>query len=155
MGISIPEQDVLFLVFGQISHYKGIPEILDAFREIKRDDLNHDVHLVVAGTVKKGNRNLQEELMMYCSKVPNFYLRDTFIDEETVSLLHNAADVCVFNHRDIMASGSVEMARSYRLPIISPARGCIMDYPDEQTRLFHSLSELQDHLNQFAEQHTR
>jgi glycosyltransferase involved in cell wall biosynthesis len=147
LGIAIPEGVFVYLVFGQISHYKGIPEIIDKFRELNRSD----VHLIVAGTVKKGNQALHEELIMFCSKVPGLYLRDSFLDEESVALLHNAADACVFNHRDIMASGSVEMALSYKLPIITPKQGCICDYADEHTHFFETQAELLEQMSKLAE----
>ena len=138
LQIDLDSEDYAFLVFGQISHYKGISAIIEAFNEL----LDDHIHLIVAGPVKKGNSNLSSELQEWCSKVNNLHIRDTFIDEETLPILHSAVDCAVANHKDIISSGSTEMALSYNLTVIAPRKGCIIEKEGDSVFLFNNVKEL-------------
>ncbi len=111
----------LALIFGQISHYKHIEEILVDFLQ---DD---SIQFLIVGTIKKGNEELGDRLKSLVSKHSHIHLIDTFINDSELPYLFNASDVCLFNYKQLLTSGGVHMALSYNIDIIAPKLGCISE----------------------------
>ena len=134
----------VFLIFGSLSEYKGIKELTEVLTHF-----DQPFTLVIAGWIKKGQQKLNNYLF-------NAALHDTrviyipeFIPDEYYPLLLNAADVCVFNYKNILTSGGIEMARAYGKTIIAPAKGTIRSYSgEEKVCLFDSPEELRSLIEQ-------
>ncbi len=115
LGIA-PEQFV-YLMAGNISPYKGVDRFWETFQRFAAPD---DVALI-AGRNRAPNlvRRLQND------PDPRLRLYPGFIDDEHMQRYLQAADVAVFAFEEILTSGSVILALSYGLPVITPALGCL------------------------------
>jgi glycosyltransferase involved in cell wall biosynthesis len=120
--LNLKGTDSIFLNFGNISTYKGIAEIARIFKT-----LDPNKKLIIAGPVKKGHMHVYKELKTIQEDAENICIIPQFISEECVAEFFNAADYAVFNYHDILTSGGVELARSYRKKIILPLTGCLKE----------------------------
>jgi len=112
--LNIKGDKFVYLYFGQIRDYKGVSDLIENFKSIKK---NGDL-LVIAGRVKKDTVNDFSNLNG-ASIMP--FLK--WIAEDDIQYFFNAADVCVFPFKKIANSGSVLMAMSFGKPIICPSKG--------------------------------
>lgn len=128
-----------FLCFGNIARYKQIDDIIPLFNSSKMES-----ELLVAGRVKKGNATYFQHLSEQATACENVTIINRFIPEEHVPWFFNGGDYVVFNHRRIIASGALEIARSYDKTIVAPSMGCIREYQDERNiHLFNTHDELE------------
>lgn len=128
----------VFLVFGGISEYKGIREIIELLVS-----QNHNFTLIIAGYVKKGQDELHKFIVNKTIDDSRVLYVPTFIPEEHYSLLLNSADTCLFNYNEILSSGGVHMAVAYKKRIIAPNKGDIQELENhEDVSLFNSREEM-------------
>ncbi|MEX0609096.1 MAG: glycosyltransferase [Balneolaceae bacterium] len=130
----------LILMFGNISRYKQIEKVVEMIIE-----LPVEAKLIIVGPIKKGNMSLFRELKKLDQKSNRIKLIPRFIKEEHVPWFYNASDICLFNYREILSSGGIHLAMSYKKKIIAPNKGCISELrhkPD--VHLFESQDELKD-----------
>lgn len=136
-GINIRPDKPLLLLFGNISMYKGIEEMLNLISSAELD-----VDILIAGPIKKGESLLSDRINRRTETNPNLHLLYRFIEEKWIPYIFGATDICVFNFSSIFTSGSVEMALSYRKKIIAPQMGCLNELTDtEQVYLFSKKSD--------------
>jgi glycosyltransferase involved in cell wall biosynthesis len=95
----------IYLYLGQIRGYKGIENLMDAYRRIKTEKN----HLIVAG---KGSPT-------------------GFISDNDLQIYFNAADVVVLPFKQVTTSGSVLLALSFGKAVIIPALGDLASLPVE------------------------
>jgi len=109
----------VFLFLGLIRPYKGVLELIDAFKALKREDAS----LIIAG--KPMRPDWEEEIRAACAGEPEIMLRPGFVPHESFQLYMNAADVVVTPYLNVLTSGSVMTAMSFGKPVVAPALGCI------------------------------
>ena len=141
------ESDRIALMFGNISYYKQIQEVAEIF-------INTDIeaYLLVVGPVKKGSQNLFTTLEELQLQHNNIKMVPDFIEEDEVPFFYCAADLCVFNYREILSSGGYHMAKAYHKKIVAPDMGCLSEKGSESNvQLFKTQQELavllKSHLN--------
>lgn len=145
--VNLPINIPLFLVAGAISEYKNIPSLIKLFKKI-----DSSWALLIAGYVKKGHQNLHHQILQASEEDPRIYYRPGFIAEDEYPILYSAADVCVFNFKDILTSGSVEMALAYSKPVIAPKTGGLIEYKNlPNVHLFDNEQELTTLLRSFSQ----
>ncbi len=138
-ALTFRPEERLFLVFGNIARYKRIEEIISIFNDVP--ELNH---LLIAGRVKKGNRRYYRSLQQMAKDRENIHLLDQYIPEKNIPYFFNSVDYLVYNHRNVIASGVVELAKNYQCNIIAPREGCIKEEEDAgHLQLFDSSEELE------------
>lgn len=122
-GIVIKSSDRIFLSFGQIVEYKQLCEMVKIFSYLPRSK-----KLLIAGPVKKGHLTYYRKLKKLIGKNnANVIMLPNFISEDSVPEFFNAADFTIFNYRDILTSGGVELARSFQKTVIAPNKGCLTE----------------------------
>ncbi len=126
-GLNLNSGQTIALLFGQISHYKQIGELLEDY-----DGKSNNIQFVIAGTVKKGNDELGAKLKTLCNNNKNFHLVAKFLNDDELPYFLNAADVCLFNYKKILTSGGVYMALSYNCPVIAPNLGCLTEFKNTE-----------------------
>lgn len=135
----------LFLMFGNISEYKQIKEVAQIII-----DLDKDCYLLIAGPVKKGNEQLYSDLEQLQQKNNSVILIPNFIEEDMVPVFYSAADVCVFNYREILSSGGYHMAKAYNKSIIAPDLGCLTEEENKpNVHLFEDQDGLRSLITEF------
>lgn len=119
------ETDVIVFSFlGQISPYKGLDILLNAWEEFK-DQKN--VFLLIAGKTI----NNYKELEIYLEKVSlydNVYIYNTRYDLEEEVLFHNLSDVIVLPYRSASMSAVLTSAAQYKKTVLTTKVGSITEY---------------------------
>jgi len=138
-------QDIpLLLMFGNISRYKQIEHAADLIIGLEKE-----CKLLIVGPVKKGNISLYEELQKKQNQSNRIQLIPQFIEEDHVPWFYSAADICVFNYREILSSGGYHMAKAYNINIIAPDLGCLSEEGNKpNVQLFNKPEELKSLLKQ-------
>lgn len=119
LGIS-PDATVYAFV-GQLRPYKNLPALLRAFRNVS----DPNAVLVIAGMLKLDDTRAEfDELAAADTRVKVF---GGFIDDESMQLYLEAADLVVLPYRDILNSGSAILAVSFDRPVLVPAHGSMIE----------------------------
>jgi len=111
----------VFLCFGQVRAYKGIPELLAAFRALRRSD----VRLVIAG--KPVDRAVADMVAAAAARDSRIVAHLAHVDDAEVQHYFEAADWVVLPYRDVLTSGSALLALSFERPVVAPRRGCLAE----------------------------
>lgn len=113
---------------GEIKPYKGLEEIVGAFRKFKEISRKGKSLLVFCGNpgpdgyVSQIQAHAAEDVLVNARHIP----------DDEIPLWLGAMDVAVFAFEEIWMSGSVALAMSYLVPPIVPATGCLEEYVIEQ-----------------------
>lgn len=126
--------DIIFLFFGQINLYKGIFELIEAFKKLN----SSQAKLLIAGMPY--NDEIADDILNRCERKANIKTIFEFIPDDDVQIYMNAADVVVLPYRDILTSGSVILAMSFGRSVIAPAIGCIPDALDNEGGFLYNPS---------------
>jgi beta-1,4-mannosyltransferase len=139
--IQVSDQNKIFLVFGQISVYKGIDEIIKTF--VEAATCNENWILIIAGNAytQKNKKYLHDVIVRNHKYLNNnLYIVNQFCSNELTDTLFNASDVVVFNYKEILTSGGVALALSYDKSIIIPKKGCLNELDGENITSFECLN---------------
>ena len=139
--LGIPLDVFTFLFFGTLRPYKGIVELVDAFKYIGRDD----VLLVIAGQPQ--NDDFEKQVQDIVAGRKNILFSPGIIHEQDIQVYLNAADVVVFPYRDILTSGAVILAMSFARPCIAPAMGCVGEVLDNNGSFLYDPNDTNGLLN--------
>jgi len=127
LGISTEQR--LVLMFGAVSRYKGIEDAIAYWR-----DGNISSRLVVAG--KAESPEYADHLTALAEGDLRIQLHvDRFLDDLELNRWLAAADVCLFNYRGILTSGSAIQARALGIPILFPAHLDLVDLGEPDSRV--------------------
>lgn len=135
--LALQAKDQIFLMFGNISSYKGMIHICKIFA-----GLPDHRKLLIVGPVKKGQISYYQKLKTLSKNHFNIIIIPHFIAERDVPRYFNMCDCVLFNYNRILTSGGVELARSYNKPIIAPNLGCLSELSGENVHLFSSQEQL-------------
>jgi glycosyltransferase involved in cell wall biosynthesis len=113
--LGIPAAAHVFLAFGQVRAYKRLPELVQAVRELPRDD----VRLLVAGRPIPDAAG--EAVVAAADGDPRIVVRLEHVADDEVAALHEAADVAVLPNREVFSSGALLLALSLGVPVIARA----------------------------------
>jgi glycosyltransferase involved in cell wall biosynthesis len=128
--LSIPDDEFVFLFFGRIREYKGVPDLLRAFHKFDRQNAT----LWIVGNPK--TNRLREEIEEFGTGDDIETVLD-YIPEERIQYYMNAADVLVLPYRNILNSGAVYAGLSFGLPVVVPMMGCLPEtLPEENEFLY-------------------
>jgi beta-1,4-mannosyltransferase len=127
--------ELTFLYFGLIRPYKGVLELVQAFKKL---DDSH-AKLLIAGEAY--NEQIMAEIRSEARDCDNIVIIEKFIPDDEVQVYMNAADVVVLPYQDILTSGAAMLAISFGKPVIAPAIGCIWDTLSSEGDLLYNPSE--------------
>ena len=110
-----------FLFLGNIRPYKGVPELLEAFRGLP-DPGNF---LLVAG--RPMTPEYGEGICAEAAGDDRIRVDCRRIEDDELQIYLNASEVVVFPYSQILTSGAVVLAMSFGKACIAPRLGCIPD----------------------------
>lgn len=116
----------VFLFLGAIRPYKGVPELIDAFKELRE----RDVVLLIAGAVS--SKGMERALRSQIAGDPRIGFYPGHVHDQDIQIYLNACDVVVLPFRAISTSASVILAMSFARACVVPRLGFIEDVIDEQ-----------------------
>ena len=123
--LALDASEVVFLFLGAIRPYKGVLELIDAFRTLAADH----TALVIAG--KPLNDEFTQEIETARAHSDRIRFRPGFVPDDEVQVYMNAADVVVLPYQHILSSGAALLAMSFGKPCVAPAIGCLRDVLDD------------------------
>ena len=136
--LQLNTKDTVFLYFGKIRPYKGMPELIGAFKKLNCKK----VKLLMVG--KPLNDKVAADILNRCKQIENINTIFEFIPDDEIQIYMNAADIVVLPYRDILTSGAAILAISFGKPVIAPSIGCIPDVLDSEGSFLYKPSERED-----------
>ena len=116
--------DRVLVCFGQVRGYKGLADLVQAFRAI--DDPR--LRLVIAGRAPvAADAEAVRGLAAGDSRI-RLHLR--FVPDDEVQVFFRAADFVVLPYRQVLTSGAAILALSFGQPLVVPRLGCLEDFDD-------------------------
>lgn len=117
--LGLPAEARVLLFIGAVRAYKGLEELLAAFRALDEPD----ARLVIAGAPRRPSDAVP--VVAAAAGDSRVTLRLEFIPEDQVQVFLNAADVVVLPFRDVLTSGSMVLAMSFGRAVVAPSLGCL------------------------------
>lgn len=137
--LSIKENDIIFLMFGEIAEYKKIKETAIIFNQLEKNK-----RLFVAGRIKKGSEKYFKEILELSRNNNQVFVDGHIIPEENVPAVFNMSDFVLFNYKEVLTSGSVFLALSYNKKVIIPNRGCLKELSGDNIIKFENENHLKN-----------
>jgi len=117
MTLGIPDDALVLLCLGRLRPYKGVEDLLQAFREVS----DPRALLLIAGEAQEPGYISHLEEQATDSRVR---LLAKYVADEDLQLYLNASDVSVLPYRHVTTSGAAILSFSFGVPIIAPRLGC-------------------------------
>jgi beta-1,4-mannosyltransferase len=118
-ALGLTPDQTAFLFLGQIRPYKGVEELIDAFRGLDR----RDARLVIAGRIE--DRSLGDTLRQQAGGDARVILLPGHVPDDRMHVFLRAADAMVLPYRDVLTSGSAILAMTFGLAVVAPRIGCL------------------------------
>jgi len=125
-ALGLPSGGKLVLAFGAIRPYKGIHGVIAALPELRRR--HADARLVIAGPLLVGSEAEYREAIRRGGVDDAVIFRPGYVPAADVATYFAAADVAVFNYRDITDSGSLRLACDLGTPVVATAVGSFREF---------------------------
>jgi glycosyltransferase involved in cell wall biosynthesis len=121
----------VFLFFGNVRPYKGVDDLVAAFKR-----LDGDARLFVVG------RSLDDEeadarLRAACAEDDRITTVFEFVPEADIQRYMNAADALVLPFEEVLTSGSAILGMSFGRAVVAPRLGCLPDVLSETPELLY------------------
>ena len=133
--LALSADDRILAFVGWVRPYKGVRELVMAFRRLRGEDLR----LLVAG--QPGSDGFAGEITDLAKADPRIVLKLGFVPDDDLQLYLNAADAVALPYREIFTSGSVLLAMTFGRAIIAPRRGCIGQTLDEAGAILYEAGD--------------
>jgi beta-1,4-mannosyltransferase len=114
-ALGLPPAGRVFIVFGLLKPYKGVEELVAAFRRLE----DPGARLLVAGRVV--DAALEGELAVAAREDPRVVLLTRFLPDAELAAAIRAADCVVLPYRRVLNSGSALLALGLGRPVLLPA----------------------------------
>ena len=141
-ALQLPATGKIALIFGMVEPYKGQEEIIEWWRTSRTD-----ITLAIVG--KPMNDEYRDHLKSRIGDAKNIIARFEWLPDAALHDWLCAADCTIFNYRQIFTSGAANLARSWGLPMLLPARldTVVLDEPTPFIHRFAAVdSEFESHL---------
>jgi glycosyltransferase involved in cell wall biosynthesis len=119
--LGLASRDRVLLFFGQVRDYKGIADLVQAFRSLP----DRHVKLVVAG--RPAAAADAEALRRLAVTDPRVQLHLRFVPDDEVQVFFRSSDFVVLPYRNVLTSGVAILALSFGRPLVVPRLGCLQD----------------------------
>jgi len=124
--LGLPREGKIVLAFGAIRPYKGLHGAIAAIAEVRRRRV--DARLVIAGPLLVGSEAEYRDAIRREGAADAVIFRPRYVPGEEVAAYFTAADVALFNYRDITDSGSLRLACDLATPVVATAVGSFREF---------------------------
>ena len=124
--LDLPRGAKLILAFGAIRPYKGILELIATMPRIRA--CHPGAHLVIAGPLMVGTKGEYREAIQKAGIEAAVVFRPQYVPHHSVAGYFAAADVAVYNYRDVTDSGSLRIACSLGTPVVATSVGGFREF---------------------------
>lgn len=129
-SLGLNPENLVLLFFGHLRPYKGIPEMVAAFKKIDASN----ARLVIAGLPI--TKAMEDEIARAVAGDARIKFLPGRVHEDKVQLYMNACDVVVLPYRRILTSGAAVLAMSFGKACVAPRAGCVTDMMDDTGTIF-------------------
>jgi glycosyltransferase involved in cell wall biosynthesis len=124
--LGLSEDGKIVLAFGAIRPYKGLHELIATLAKLRRR--HADARLVIAGPLLVGTEQEYRDAIRRAGVADAVVFRPQYVPAADVFDYFAAADVAVFNYRDITDSGSLRLACGSGTPVVATAVGSFREF---------------------------
>ncbi len=118
--LGLPEKAFVYLFLGWIRPYKGVEDLITAFKML---DLAEGRLLIVGGIAK----SIHKTILSLVQDKPTIKLIHEFVPDEDLQIYMKACNICVLPYKHITTSSASILALSFGRPVIVPA---ITSFPE-------------------------
>lgn len=131
----LQEGDTVMLLFGGLRRYKGINQLLAAFR----DNDDPSLRLIIAG--RPFEQDLAEDIQKAAADDPRISAYLGFIPDADVSPLYTISHLVITPFERTLSSGSVILALSQGKALLLPEDARVLGLPDTRGVLFFNNND--------------
>lgn len=131
----LPDDARVYLYFGYIKPYKGVEDLIEAFRQFN----DEKAILLIAG--KPLDETIKRDIESRAASDTRIRTFFGYIPDDDIQFFFRAADLVVFPFRNTQTSGSLMLALSYDCPIIAPQIATIPEYVGEDSGILFDPSQ--------------
>ncbi|APH03556.1 glycosyltransferase family 4 protein [Bacillus weihaiensis] len=136
----INDEEFVYLFFGQIKPYKGVPNLVKSFQILDEKLKNQKkISVIVAGKPSDGAEVQTEKLQK--ENNPHVHLDIRFIPDEELHDLIQASNAVVLPFEEITTSGSAILALSLRKIVVAPRTRFLVEYLGDETAVLYNKDE--------------
>jgi beta-1,4-mannosyltransferase len=135
-ALQIPQDAFVYVSVGLLRPYKGLEELLPAFRSLE----DRNARLLVAG--KAGDPLYLDSLTALAAGDSRIRLEPRFVPGDELQLFFNAADIAVLPYRQITTSGAAMLAFSFGAPVVAPTIGAFPQLLAEERGVLYEPGKL-------------
>lgn len=146
----------VIMFFGQIRPYKGVEILINSFISAQVDNTK----LLICGNVK--SKSYESTLIKRTENYDNIVLYNHFVSDEDLSSYFEVADVVVFPYKNILTSGALILAMSFKKVCLVSNTGSLPELIGRkfvfatQDDLIHKINEIAEmtdsEINAFGEE---
>ncbi len=140
--LNLRSDDLVFLFFGSIRPYKGLINLIESFKKLRRD---RNLILLIVG--KPMNNKIKIDILNRIKDSLNIQPTLNFIAEDQIQVYINASDLIIYSYEKILTPGGIFLAMSFGKPIIAPRLGCITELIDERGAFLYDPKKTDGLLN--------
>jgi glycosyltransferase involved in cell wall biosynthesis len=122
--LGLAEGDDVLLFTGRLRPYKGLADLVAAFRRLL--PAHPGLRLILAGEAK-GDEGREAVEGLTDAERSRVLVVDRFLDNDEMQLFLRAADAGVYPYDEVLTSGSVLLALTFGLPCIAPRFGMLSE----------------------------
>lgn len=130
-ALDIPSSSFVFLFLGEIRPYKGVLELIAAFKKLS---LNQS-QLVIAGRTLIDT--LAEQIRHEIEGDDNIKFIPGFVPDDQIQVYMNACDVVVLPYQNLLTSGAVVLAMSFGKVCVVPRRSYFTEVLNDSGAFFY------------------
>lgn len=125
--LGIREGEKVILFFGNITPYKGIQYLVEAFHKIRTNDRHY--RLIIAGRPCNCDEywSAIKQIMKEDLRMGRALVRDEFVPDDETEIYFKAADVLVLPYTHVYQSGVLFLGYSFGLPALAADVGSLKD----------------------------
>jgi len=142
--LGLAQGDFVLLWLGSIRPYKGLHELIEAFRRVAQPHWR----LVIAG--KPFVKTYAKEIEALAHADSRIQYHGQFISEEDLQVYYNAADLVTLPFVEVENTSSLVVAMGFRKPVLAPNLGVIGERLRHQQELVYEPGGLEASLGKLS-----
>lgn len=135
LDLGLEPNEFAFVQFGALQPYKGVLELVGAFRSLKQRYPLQRFRLIVAGN--PADKEYVGQILDAIAYEPDIRLIQSAMQEKEIQTLFNAADVLVAPYVKTLNSGVSLLAATFKKPLVAPnVAGVAQTFADDCNLLY-------------------
>jgi glycosyltransferase involved in cell wall biosynthesis len=146
--LGLKPKSFVFLFFGSIQPYKGLENLIDAFKLVE-STTDFEIELLISG--KATTKEQESSLLSLIADDENIHYYQQKIPIDDVQYHFRAANVCVCSYKATLNSGVAHLSHSFEVPVIGPNIGGFQELLEKGGGLLFELSNQESLINTMKE----